>query len=1439
MMKSILFFCILVQSTLFSLALAADELSPEQLEFFENKIRPVLIENCYKCHTVEGGQRGGLLLDSRQGWQDGGDTGPVIVQGNAEESALIQAIRYTDPDFQMPPDGPLPETVIRDFEVWVKMGAPDPRVEEKPERMIEKFNLKERGKFWCFQPVKKPPFPDVQDELWIRNPIDRFILSRLEDAGLHPVSVADRRTLIRRLTYTLTGLPPTPEEVEAFLKDSSPHAYENLVDRLLASPHFGERWARHWMDVVRYAESKGHEGDYSIANAWHYRDYLIRAFNTDVPYDLFVKEHIAGDLLKSPRLNPESGFNESALGTAFFHLGDGTHSPVDIRQNEVDRIANMVDVTTKTFLGLTVACARCHDHKFDPISTKDYYALYSVIESSRSTNSELYPVEKTRKTAETLKTLKPRIREAFVSVWSRELEDVGQYLLPTAQVLDEANRARHALDVADEMTTDVSIADFEGTDYNGWQTTGDAFGVAPAQGALKGQREVKGFNGKGLVNSFLNGDKAQGTLTSPPFSLERNYINFLIGGGKHTGKTCINLLVDDQVVKTAVGANNEALVPLTWDVSELQGKSARIQLVDAHSGGWGHINLDDIILSDRPTADVPIGNFKDKDHAGWEVTGEVIGTAPAKENLEGQADSSSQPHEDNTHATMTSPPFQINHNFINFRIVEEKQAKTTTQNLPTGSMQPEDSSRWSLNLLVENAVMQTETGSGRERSTPASWDVSRFRGQNARLQIVNKHSGDWEHINFNHIVLSHRPHAGYFVNPAITRRIAENAGLAPTQLARWTKVLSHPKVSEANHPLSAWLKLASNDDTAWQALKQEETAKVEEPEQERAEFDIQTPKPVTLGDFRRGSYGDWFVEGIAFTESPSTRGAVGFRNAAQVIDGFLPSGAFSNSRSPQLAGTLRSPTFTLEHDFIDVYAMGRGFQLRTIINNFQLIRSPLYGGLEHRNAPADEMRWYRFNVKRWKGHRAYVEILHNAGSDNFVGVQQVIMHNGEPPKESRVSLLQTHWKEGDSHLSPQSLGQHFSEIAQAALTAWDSGAARPEQLSLLNVLIQGKLLSGTHDVTPEIRKLMTVYQDAKMQIPAVQISTTAYGQRSSQQVIGMTDGNGLDGVVFIGGNYRKPGDTVPRRFLEILAGSDQPFNTDGSGRIEMAHAIAMPDNPLTARVMVNRVWHHLFGSGIVATVDNFGKLGDSPTHPELLDYLANRFAEEGWSIKQLIRLIVNSNTYRMSSHTTSDAREVDPNNRLLHSMRIRRLEPEAIRDGILAVSGRLDRKMYGAGIPVHLTRFMEGRGRPGESGPLDGEGRRSLYIALRRNFLPPMMLAFDMPVPFSTFGRRNVTNVPAQSLTLMNDTFVVNQAEFWATQILEQKLLTPTQKIRRMYQQAFGREPLNDELKAGITFLHNQAQAYGITEANALDDKRVWKDLCHALFNLKEFIYIF
>jgi hypothetical protein len=286
--------------------------------------------------------------------------------------------------------------------------------------------------------------------------------------------------------------------------------------------------------------------------------------------------------------------------------------------------------------------------------------------------------------------------------------------------------------------------------------------------------------------------------------------------------------------------------------------------------------------------------------------------------------------------------------------------------------------------------------------------------------------------------------------------------------------------------------------------------------------------------------------------------------------------------------------------------------------------------------------------------------------------------------------------------------------------------------------------------------------------------------------------------------------------------------------MELARQVTDPSNPLVARVMVNRVWHHLFGRGIVLSVDNFGALGERPTHPELLDYLAGRFVEQGWSIKSLIREIMLSNTYRMSSRTDPQADAADPRNLLLHHRPVRRLEAEVIRDSILAVSGRLDRTMFGPSVEVYLTPFMEGRGRPAASGPLDGAGRRSIYLRVRRNFPNPMLVAFDAPTPFTTIGRRSVSNVPAQALTLMNSPFVVEQAKLWSGGLLTDERRTATERVVSMYETAFGRPPTPDELNDATGFADEQSKRYD----RGTDDPRVWSDLGHVLFNVKEFVFV-
>ena len=305
------------------------------------------------------------------------------------------------------------------------------------------FNLAERKQkqAWLWETPRRQKIPAVKDTRWPLAPEDRFILHRLEEAKLSPAPRADDRTWLRRVHFVITGLPPSREEIQAFLADTKPGARERVVDRLLASPHFGERWARHWMDLMRYAESRGHEGDYIIANAWHYRDYLIRAFNEGVPYNQFLLEHLAGDLLPKPRLRPGTDINESVLATGWAFLGEENHSPVDIRQDECERIDNKVDVFSKTFLGLTISCARCHDHKFDPIRAQDYYAMSGFFLGSSFRQVRFEAVGNNRAMATELAALRqrfvPKLAKAVAAANERGIGQIADYLLAAQDVLSE------------------------------------------------------------------------------------------------------------------------------------------------------------------------------------------------------------------------------------------------------------------------------------------------------------------------------------------------------------------------------------------------------------------------------------------------------------------------------------------------------------------------------------------------------------------------------------------------------------------------------------------------------------------------------------------------------------------------------------------------------------------------------------------------------------------------------------------------------------------------------------------------------------------------------------------------------------------------------------------------------------------------------------------
>jgi hypothetical protein len=1137
----------------------------EGIEFFEQKIRPVLVERCFQCHSATSEKlKGGLHLDSRAGALKGGDTRPAVVPGDPEKSLMIEAIRYENPDLQMPPKKKLTDTQVSDFISWIKLGAPWPEeLAQNKTAATSTFNLEQRRQqHWSWKPIQPERPPSVQNTNWPASPVDRFVLYRLEQNHLRPAPPADKRTLIRRAFFDLIGLPPAPNDVEAFLKDSSPLAFEHVVDRLLASPQFGERWARHWLDLVRYADTLGHEFDYPIFNAWRYRDYVIRALNSDLPYDQFVTEQLAGDLLQNPRRHPSEGFNESLIGTGFFWLGQRSHSPVDVRLEEAEVVGNQIDVMTKTFLGLTVACARCHDHKFDAISTRDYYSLFGVLGSSRYAQRTLDSGPALARQAEALLSFKQELRPLIGAVWLGQASNMAAYLAAATEV---------------------------------------------------------------------------------------------------------------------------------------------------QSGGGGGV------LSNR--------------------------------------------------------------------------------------------------VLAVSSARQLDS---------------------ARLE-------------------------------------------------RWVRALEAKELSQPGHPLFAWKKVAApGNQTSGGSFEQRVQAVVADLRQIPAS---ENREPTGFGDFSGRNFGAWSVQDEAFGASPSPVGDFVVGDIKRPVLALLSEPAANSACiSRRLEGVLRSPTFTIQKRYAHILASGFGCRINVRVDNFTMIRDPIYGGLKQ-SLDDESLHWTTIDLETWKGHSAYFEFDDLTTPDPsdeadkqfsklaWLTVSRVILSDDSAPPSAAAPAMLFSPDELSRTASARELAQLYQQTTVASIKAWMDNRRgtdlSPAHISWLNWLNRNSLLdemrpssdvavseargSLEHNQPTRLSKVVA-HKDAltppanyPLEPAASRLAAVLREMRKMEdsiperaRAIAMIDGTGMDENVFIRGNHKTPGDLVPRRFLEALGGSQKTRFTHGSGRLELARCMTDPANPFLARVAVNRVWLHLFGRGIVPTPDDFGALGQPPTHPELLDWLADWFrTDAGWSTKKLIRMLVTSQTYRMSSSPAAAvAEEKDPQNLLFHHMPIRRLESEPIRDAILALSGQLDPKMFGPPVPVYLTEFMEGRGRPPHSGPIDGAARRSIYQALNRNFLPPMMRAFDFPVPFTTIGRRTVSNVPAQSLIMMNDPFVLGQAQAWAKSLLARHDLSPEERIALMYQTIFSRPPAPGELAQDLAFLERQGDAYGLVPNQRSSDQALWTDFCHVLMNLKEFIFL-
>ncbi len=1299
------------------------------IEFFTTKVKPLLETRCFECHGPEAKKlKGGLSLASRADVLRGGDSGAAIVPGKPAESLLVKAINYVD--FEMPPKSRLPEGEVAILTEWVKRGAPWSAGKDDPSRDLkpEAFPLAERKtKHWAWKsiahnepPKVRQPFqadPNVNPATFRdSDAIDQFVLSKLEEHGLTHAPATDRRTLLRRVYFALIGLPPTPAEADEFVADKAPtrEALARVVDRLLDSPHFGERWTRHWLDLVRYAETLGHEFDYPLAHAHQYRDYVIRALNADVPYDRFVVEHVAGDLLNvadslresdsrsrsdrstmAARLHPTDGYNESLIATGFWFLGEDKHAPVDAKAEQAARIDNQLDVFSKTFLGLTVACARCHDHKFDPIRTMDYYALAGFMQSSRRQTAYLDPHGKIDAAVAEIQRSRAGERGGVSPPVNRDnakttggltparSPELSKYLLAAYQVMHGTPKPKDAKDAQQGQRPDELFEDFESDTFAKWKVQGSAFERGPTEGTPSGQMPVSGFEGKRLLDSWNGSDEHTGKLTSQPFVIRHRTIKFLIGGGKHPSETCFNLKVGDKVVQTATGKNNERLEPMVWDVSQWHEKEAVLEVVDSRKGGWGHINLDQIVFSDAGDALItkrPIVTV-----AG-EMELNAISLAQVVQLL--QSDEVRQP----TH------PFWVWHEF---------------------SSRPLD-------------------------PKPEAFDA-RKRELAQRLSAEQK-------------------------------RAEESA--AKTEL---NEDFSSARFVDLQHPADGrWL-----------------MADGRYPKSSKGQDHSRLPSATSHQPDKF-----WFATGWSFGNGPNADGI-----------------AHSGELSPKLRGVLRSPTFTITQPQILYRVAGKNARIRLVLDGYQMMdfSGLLFGGTTFEVNTDGKWIWYRQagDLQNHLGRRAYIELIDDG--DGWIACDEIRFTNGgpepiTPPHLSHAKLL------ADPSI------KSVNDLANALTRLGERGGVSPPVDRLL-AETTGRLIRLGGPRSPE----------SEVSIP------------EPMRAIAICDGNAVDEHIFIRGNHKNLGPEVGRRNLEALDGIDQPIvdREPGSGRLPLAlRLIDAKSNPFVPRVAVNRVWYHLFGRGIVESVDNFGALGKEPTHPELLDHLAESFVADGWSLKRLIRRIVLTNAWQQSSEPPSPelatkTNELDPQNLWLHRAPIHRLEGEAIRDSMLLIAGRLDRKSLGPSVPVHLTPFMQGRGRPGNSGPLDGEGRRSLYTSINRNFLSPMMLAFDTPIPFTTIGRRNVSNVPAQALILMNDLFVLDMSKHWAERSLkEQPDLTPEQRIERLYFDAFTRSPTAAEQADDLTFLSEQAKSYNLPADRWSKHPQVWTDLCHVLFNVKEFVFV-
>ncbi len=1089
-------------------ALPAQQSGPA--DYFEKQIRPLLAENCYACHSSASSPvMGGFRLDLEEAFRKGGARGAPVDKENPEASLLLRAISHRDSQLRMPPTHPMGDEAIAAIANWVRMGAPWGAG-------VQQAAAGNSGTFWAFEPPADPDLPEVKNEEWVASPIDRFILAALEEKGLEPAPAADRRDLIRRVTFDLVGLPPSPDEVQAFLKDDSPDALAHVVDRLLNSPRYGERWGRHWLDIARYADSNGLDENLVYKNAYRYRDYVIAAFNKDKPYDQFIHEQLAGDLLAEPP-DLETQY-ERWTATGFLSLGAKMLAEDDPFKMQMDIIDEQLDTIGRAFMGLTIGCARCHDHKFDPIPTQDYYSLAGILKSSKTmedfnvvaTWHEYVLAPKEDRAAleahqEKIKAKSDEISEITraenAKLVSAGREKVEAYLLAATEALE------------DEAVTLTPVWEADAT---------------PSPGRLL--RNAGSFDRGNVNREITKGDK-----NSPEADPEK-----------------------EPAEKQSYFAEFDIKVP--------SAGLYQVDFLDQEKGdGTADIHINGVLMKSGLE---PIRNrAASPDVGGWWATG--IYPMKAGKNV-----------------------LRLEHES---RFPYFKQVLVAPNPLPEGTRAP-----------------RTEDQLSRE----------------------------------------------YGVNPGFLEqwidRLRRSRGAPASVFYGW-------------HAFGTDLTL---EDWASPAAKHFEDF---EPKDRRE-------LASRYGDLFREAVGQWRErfpeEDIDFSKNERYK---------------------SDEDEPKLDDP-----------------------------GLEALRKVLY--------------------EKYGPFR--------------------------PAADSR---------------------EYFVESARAEI-------ARTEE--------ERQALT---DATPEHPRAMGVTESEEIS----------------------------DIAIHIRGSHWTLGDPAPRRFLRALSREEpEPIGPDRSGRLDLAHWLTREDHPLTSRVMVNRLWRWHFGRGIVATTDNFGKLGGRPTNQPLLDWLAIRFIENDWSIKQMHRLIVLSNTYRMSTAFNETAAAVDPENDLLWRMPRRRLEAESIRDAIMAVSGHLDLAMGDTLLSKYKPRQYVSNTRQGGNVDYD-RNIRAVYVPVVRSAMYDFFRSFDFADPSALNGNRGSSVVAPQALFALNGSVTLEHSRLWAERLLGRDDLSDPQRVSVAYEEALTRPPEPSETDRALTFIHEIERTLEEPEPDAAKRRaKAWESFCRGLFGSSEFIYL-